>query len=184
MRDCQFIVMIDVQTVQLHQSQWLFTCEYTLIIVDRSFSLLSTVHFHTGWRCFIAVICLFISMFVYRFSPLQTAAAVRLYGVASQRTTRLRVYVMYLPAHCEGVSNKSPRDNLSPRCEDISPSRRMRSSSASQKETTGLLFSLTTYISMCSCLQARSGGDRTGPLVRSTFLLVTLSKMMPNIKNS
>ena len=37
------------------------------------------------------------------------------------RTARLRVYVVYFPAHCVGVTNMSPHYILSPRCEDILP---------------------------------------------------------------
>jgi len=51
------------------------------------------------------------------------------------RTARLRVYVTYFPAHCAGVTDMSPRYNLSPRCEDNRRHRRTRSSSDSQKDS-------------------------------------------------
>ena len=44
-------------------------------------------------------------MFVHIFSPLQTAAG---------EYVKLRVYVIYFPAHCAGVTNMYPRYNLSP----------------------------------------------------------------------
>ena len=55
------------------------------------------------------------------------------------------VYVIYFPAHCAGVTNTSPRDNLSPAVKICRRHRRMKSNSASQKDYRLVSLSLMIY---------------------------------------
>ena len=67
-------------------------------------------------------------MFIRRFSPLQSA------GQPHDAWRRLRVCVIYFPAHFAGVTNISPHYNLSPAVKIYRRHRRMSSSSARRKD--------------------------------------------------
>jgi len=73
-------------------------------------------------------------MLVRRFSPLQSTGqppGVAYLKIANGQTG---VYVIHFPAHCVGVTNMSHHYNLSPAVQIYRQHRRMRSSSASQKD--------------------------------------------------
>jgi len=88
--------------------------------------LLSVILFRSIYVCF------------RRFSPLQSARQLpdAWRGVSPKiaYTARLQVNVIYFPAHCAGVTNMSLRDNLSAAVKIYRRHRRIRFSSASQKD--------------------------------------------------
>ena len=84
-------------------------------------------------------------MFVRRFSPLQTAQRPPDAWRNSARPDCAGARICF-PADCLGVANMFPHNFVPPVVEIYRPHRRMKSGSASQKETTDLVNFLTTRL--------------------------------------
>ena len=79
---------------------------------------------------------IYLRMFVCIFSPLHGTGQLYL----KYCITRLRVYVIYFPPRCVGVTNMFPHYSLSPAVKIYRQHRRVRSSSASQKDYRLVLY--------------------------------------------
>ena len=77
------------------------------------------------------------------------------------------MYIIYFLAHCAGVTNMFPHDNLSGAVKIYRRHRRMSSNSASQKETTDLYVLLLNtemtkaelYVSVCRRVSDCAGNE-------------------------